>query len=681
MKLTKKMILGFSSISCVLLIAFTAYSYVNLNAQLTAKINAQVEAELISHASQLDNWLLEKAGTLQTTAMIISGASADNISVDYLQHYENDSDMYDMYIGFPDGRMLAGSGWTPPADYNAATRDWYIDAQASQTVVVSNPYVDADTQEMVVTHSVLINDKNGDTAGVLAADIFLTTLQDSVAAMQVMDGKGYAFLIYGDETSGSFIYHPLRELEELNILELGDQEEELKNTVAAQGLDLSSMRGVFQKLLTEDSGVTTVEVAAEKEIIAFQKLAGANWVLAVATPEKLFYSELSAFQKNHALILMVIIALLTGLIGWFARFKIANPILDLAGYAGKMAEKDFREPIPSYFMERPDEIGDLARSMAEMQQAIKEIVAGVILEAEAVNSSAIVASEYIDILNLQIEEVSAATQQLSAGMEETAASTEEVNAASVEIKGRIERIAQKTAQGAFVSGQISTRALEIKQAASLSETNAQEIYGAAQARIQEAIEKCREVEQINTLSDAVLAITAQTNLLALNASIEAARAGEAGRGFTVVADEIRRLVESSNTTINLIQDTTRTVLEAVRDLVGSAEQIVGFIDRQVIVDYRGMVQAGDQYSQDAADFNELVADYSATSEELLGTVKNVTAAMNEIASTMSEGASNTALIAQKAGEAALKANEIVKETEASKSSSVKLQELVRQFKI
>ena len=81
MKLTKKMILGFSSISCVLLIAFTAYSYVNLNAQLTAKINAQVEAELISHASQLDNWLLEKAGTLQTTAMIIRGASADNISI------------------------------------------------------------------------------------------------------------------------------------------------------------------------------------------------------------------------------------------------------------------------------------------------------------------------------------------------------------------------------------------------------------------------------------------------------------------------------------------------------------------------------------------------------------------------------------------------------------------------
>ena len=140
-----------------------------------------------------------------------------------------------MYIGFPDGRMLAGSGWTPPLIIMPPLGTDTADAQASQTVVVSNPYVDADTQEMVVTHSVLITDKNGDTAGVLAADIFMTTLQDSVAAMQVMDGKGYAFLIYGDETSGSFIYHPLRELEELNILELGDQEEELKNTVAAQG--------------------------------------------------------------------------------------------------------------------------------------------------------------------------------------------------------------------------------------------------------------------------------------------------------------------------------------------------------------------------------------------------------------------------------------------------------------
>jgi len=509
-------------------------------------------------------------------------------------------------------------------------------------VVLSDPYIDANTQQVIISPSVAINNDQGELVGVLAADIFLTTLQESAAATNVLEGKGYSFLLYGDENFGSFIYHPHKELVGLDILSPGEQEEEIQKIAAAKRLDLGDLQNMFERVLAEDSGVITVEIGDETEIIAFQRLAGTDWVLGVATPKNLFYSELSAFEKNYFLIALSILILLGGSIGWFARFKIAKPILALAGYAREMANKDFRGEIPSPILKSPDEIGDLARSMVEMQRALREIVGGVMTEAEAVNSAAVTAFEHIDFLKNQIEDVSTAVQQLSEGMEETASFTKEVNnVASSDLTGGIERIVEKTAQGAEVTQKISTRALEIKEDALSSEENAKKIYSVTQEQIKESIEKCREVEQINTLSDAILSIASQMNLLALNASIEASRAGEAGSGFNIVASEIRKLVEYSQETIGLIQNITQNVLMSVQELIESAENVVQFIEQQVIIDYKGMVEIGENYSLDATSFNKLIGEFRTTTEELFGTVKNITKAMNEIALTVSEGANNT----------------------------------------
>ncbi|MBE6081980.1 methyl-accepting chemotaxis protein [Acidilutibacter cellobiosedens] len=681
MKITTKMVLGFSIIFFVLLSIIAFYGYTNINKQLTERINSQVKSELTTNVSLLNNWLLEKAEDLQTTAMIISNTAPEKITADYVQHYKKDPDMTDMYIGFSDGNMLDGSGWTPPSDYNVVTRDWYKNAQKSKSVVFSDPYIDKITKKIVITPSVRITNEKGDIVGAVGADIFLATLQSSVDNMKVLNGKGYAFLIYGNETSGSFISHPIEELEGIDILNPGGQESKIKNIVETQGLNLRDLQEMFKTLLSKNSGVITVKFKNENKIIAFKKLVNSNWVLAVSAPERLFYNELSVFRTNYFIILMGTLVLMAILIGWFSRFKIAKPILVLSGYVKKMGDKDFTEPIPQNIIKLTDEIGDLAKSMNKMQQSIKEIVAGVMVESDIVDDSAITIDKHINSLNLQIEDVSAATQQLSAGMEETSASTEEVNATSIDLEAAIEHIAKKAEQGAITSNQISKRAVEIMKVASSSETNAHNIYSITQEKMKDAIKKCKEVEKINILSDSILAITSQTNLLALNASIEAARAGEAGKGFTVVADEIRKLAESSRTTVNLIQDITKPAIDSVQNLVDSSKQVMEFIDKQVIMDYKKMVKVGDQYSQDAVNFNELAEDFNATTEKLLVSVKNVTTAMDEIASTTSEGANSTTLIAQKTEDVASKVNEIVKQAEASKSSSVKLKKMVAQFKI
>ena len=92
--------------------------------------------------------------------------------------------------------------------------------------------------------------------------------------------------------------------------------------------------------------------------------------------------------------------------------------------------------------------------------------------------------------------------------------------------------------------------------------------------MKKSIENSKSVDEINELTSEILAISAQTNLLALNASIEAARAGEAGRGFSVVADEIRNLADQTKLSVSNIQAVSNVVTNSVNELVSTSNDII-----------------------------------------------------------------------------------------------------------
>lgn len=130
--------------------------------------------------------------------------------------------------------------------------------------------------------------------------------------------------------------------------------------------------------------------------------------------------------------------------------------------------------------------------------------------------------------------------------------------------------------------------------------NALNVYEKAKEGLQNAIGKSKAVQHINELSESILDITSQTNLLALNAAIEAARAGEAGKGFAVVAEEIRKLAESSRSAVSRIQDVTKVIFEAVENLSNNSNEILDYIDKQVLNDYENLVKVSEQYSMSKA---------------------------------------------------------------------------------
>jgi methyl-accepting chemotaxis protein len=355
-------------------------------------------------------------------------------------------------------------------------------------------------------------------------------------------------------------------------------------------------------------------------------------------------------QSNIILISSVLAAILLGLFlslaitaGITKPIKLLHHELDtLAGKGGDLTQK--------ININRRDEIGDLAEVVNKFLGNLREIITGVVNEAKNVDASVDVVTQNMQMLYDNMQGVSATTEEMSASMEQTAASTQEMNATSEEISLAVKAMAMKAQDGSAAASEIKKRADELKMSALKSQKTANDIYVSTQEKVKHAIVQSKEVEHINELSSAIMAITEQTNLLSLNAAIEAARAGEAGKGFAVVAEEIRKLADVSKKTAGKIQDITKTVIESVGNLSGSSDMVLQFIENQVIKDYQMLVKSGEQYSEDAAMVMNLVTDFSATSEEVLTSINSMAEAIGDISSTNNENVNGISTIASSAVE-------------------------------
>ena len=164
----------------------------------------------------------------------------------------------------------------------------------------------------------------------------------------------------------------------------------------------------------------------------------------------------------------------------------------------------------------------------------------------------------------------------------------------------------------------------------------------------EAIEQSKSVAQINSLTDDILSISSKTTLIALNASLEATRAGKAGKGFSVVAGEIRKLADSSRDTANRIQEINEVITDAVYHLSQSAQNLVDYIDQTILKEFEGFVEAASQYREDASyienimdEFNDKTSQLQTSMTEIAGSIARITKAMDDSAAGISRVAGST----------------------------------------
>ena len=247
----------------------------------------------------------------------------------------------------------------------------------------------------------------------------------------------------------------------------------------------------------------------------------------------------------------------------------------------------------------------------------------------------------------------------SATMEQLAASMEEVSATVINITENIESIrkditvmADKTGEGLERVDSIRQKAEGMKADATASQVSAADMVARISGELSTAIEQSKQVEEINKLTDEILSISSQTNLLALNASIEAARAGEAGKGFAVVADEIRKLADESRNTANGIQNISKMVTESVENLAGNAGKMLDFVNQDVLNDYKGMVESGETYNEDAVQMNEMMQDLQSVAENLRRAANEISEAADGVSNAVNQSAAGVSNAAEYTSELA-----------------------------
>lgn len=380
-------------------------------------------------------------------------------------------------------------------------------------------------------------------------------------------------------------------------------------------------------------------------------------------------------------ILIVSVLVVSAAVTLFISKNITSALTHAMELLTKVAQGDLTNRVPESFVKRKDEIGQLAKAVDQMQRSVSELIGSVQQEASQIEQIVETVNGDVVLLNDEIEGVSATTEELAASMEETAASSEQMTATAQEMEKAVHAMADKSQEGAVKAGEITKRAVETKENVQQAQHKAMAIFHETKDALEKAIEDSKVVEQIDVLSQSIMQITGQTNLLALNAAIEAARAGEAGRGFSVVADEIRKLAEESKETVIEIQNITQKVSAAVTNLSAHSGELLKFMSTDVNQDYETLIDVAERYNDDARYVDGMVTDFSATSQQLLASIQDVISSIDAVAIAAGEGAEGTTDIATRTMSITAKSNDVLQLVVKSQESALRLEAGVSKFKV
>ncbi|AKG34235.1 methyl-accepting chemotaxis protein [Paenibacillus durus] len=504
---------------------------------------------------------------------------------------------------------------------------------------------------------------NGVMVGFAVSAVYADSLTTYLGDAKVMNSKSsYAYLV---DDKGMMLFHPTKE--------------KIGKPVENEAVKAIVTRVQQGERPADD--IIDYDFNDQAKKAAYTVLPGVKWTLVLTGDVGEIMQPVNE-MTTFIVVLGLISLVLTLIIGLFTSHRIAVPLTKLTELINKTAELDLRyDNSYEYLSKNKDETGTIAKATIRTRSVLRDMAGSMMnISSQVLNSA-----EMLERLAVEVRENAhdngATTQQLSAGMEETAASSEEMTAAIHEIDSNVSEMAQKAKEGGRVSADITDRALALRQGMNESTVYAKGIYDSVRVKMEKAIEESSTITQINELAKTIMDITSQTNLLALNAAIEAARAGEAGRGFAVVAGEIRKLAEKSSETASGIQNIVKGVHTSVGQLKDSSEDLLSFIDGTVLSDYDKLKEVGEQYKQDAELVSNLMHDFENSASHLSETVSAITIAINEVAATISESAAGVQDIAEKTSDIVEKTYKEADMADENTKSARELQELMEKFKI
>ncbi|AKA15601.1 methyl-accepting chemotaxis protein [Aeromonas hydrophila] len=590
----------------------------------------QSEAVNYGHAYSvaIGDWMADRKNTVHALVNLI----ADNPQAELVPHLKQayTSGGFGLtYFGSTQGVMTRQDPSLNTGNYDPRERPWYQDAVKAGQLIVTAPYVSVTMQKLVVTLSEPVLHQ-GELVGAVGANLALDKLIDEVLAMQVQ-GEGYAMLL---DSSGLIVGHPNKELALKQIGELSP--------------DLSA--AIFQQWGRENNELHAATLDGRDVLLAVQPVAGTDWLLAMVMYRDVLEAPLATLLwqlVGLTLVLMLVFsALLTAMFKYlFADLgRVAGALHDIAH-----GEGDLTVHINT---RSKDEVGQLAESFNQFVARLHGIVSRlrdvtVELAAQSRAQAAGAQSRSQRVRQQQDEIVMVAT-----AVTEMASATQEI-AGNAEFAATTSGDAVKLA----VAGQS-----QVGQSQRSITGLADEVADASQI----IVELDAHAQKISGILATISGIAEQTNLLALNAAIEAARAGEQGRGFAVVADEVRVLSRRTHDSTDEIQQMIETLQQTTRRAVSGMEtsrQLAGT-----------SVEDAESANLSLGQINEAIGAISDMATQ-------IAAAAEEQTSVTSEISRNTENIRHVSQELAEQANQEAAQAAELKGLTERLEQEIGRFRL
>lgn len=361
---------------------------------------------------------------------------------------------------------------------------------------------------------------------------------------------------------------------------------------------------------------------SEEYINEMMEISTANMDIAKNKMEK--YKSGIPFTIGIACLLLLIAVI--GIVQ-IMRKTVLKPILGATRQISKIMnsiEEGKGDLTPRIKIYSNDEIGRLSEGINGFLDLLQEIISGISMSCEELTARQQVVYTNVNKASSGADDTSITMEELAAGVKEVADGVEVINKENTKVEDAVLGMAKQADDGAEYAGGIKERAQQLDTQAKDSKTEVRKIVSDIDSAITQSLKKGREVSKITKLTDDILGIAQKTNLLALNASIEAARAGEAGRGFSVVAEEIRILADNSKIAAGNIQSISTEVIMSVEELSENASQLLEFVNKRVLADYDNLEATGQQYYEDAETINQMLYQMSLTAEKLAIFTERVT---------------------------------------------------------
>ena len=634
MKLKNRIISSFTSIFLIIFLIVGVLIYMDTSKTISNFTSNQTKTELNTNSDAISFYLQGLSNemvTLSQNSIFENGTKEDIVG--FLKNSLNERRDRFSLLFYSDlsGKIITSEGKSS----DISSRQYFKDViSKGNGYVISRPLISKSTGNAVFVIAAMVKDKNGKNIGVLGNNVLLETISGITSKIKIGD-TGYGWIC---DDIGTLIAHPIKE-------------ERMNSTLVTNKEDIMEESEASQIINSESATITGTNKNNENTIISSQKIKNSpNWSLIISVKTK----EIDKFANKLALnisLYMILGILVVIIISIFIAGSISKPIVTMEQKFNDLSHGNLKSSVD---IKSNDEIGSLAKNFNYFVEKLYIIIESISkLSIEVVESNTLINKSMDNLisgeksiyykeldykiekgiiqLNNSVSNVLDNVRNQTASSEESLAALEEISSTNENINSNIQST-NKSFNETLEIAELSSKDME-KMTISMQEINS------STDKTNDEIEKLKNLSNdIGSIITSINSIAGQTNLLALNAAIEAARAGEAGRGFSVVADEIRKLAEQTNNETNKIEGLV-TAIQSEVDIVkkGSDEIKVKVIDGLRLTELsknniQKIIKNNEINAIDIGQITTSVSEQSIASREITTAIGSIADSSTEIES-------------------------------------------------